>query len=217
MLYGKKKLAVTVFGLVYLVMFALLVWLFFFNQGLDIVQTTEGAFAKVFVKNTGNREINNVTVSAQVNGQKIQLAKIEKLSPNEMAEVDFSGLNVPQAVLIAEAPFYSPIEKTLVLGTSSEFDFTVQSPQLGFVNTQARFFVETCNNTIQEREVIVEIDAEEAFFEESFFSKNVVLPPKECKSETFDLLPTALGQTTINFNIKAANYNEKITKSLEVR
>ena len=83
----RKKLTVVFFFYMYMMSFAVVTWLVFFNTGLEIVERTTFEEGKqLFFRNSSNRVIHNITISwVKENGDKTILMEIPK-APQDMRE-----------------------------------------------------------------------------------------------------------------------------------
>ena len=221
MLEQKKKLAIVVFGAIYLVFGLILIYMLFFNVGLalDEKYDVEKGAKAVFFKNIGSRDIRDVTISyIDEAGNKKELEKIPLAVPGQENELDIIGITAQnEVVILVEAPFHLSVEKKVALSASSiGLVYNLQFPSLVIAKSPLMFKLEMCNNLDFDREIIVEEIHSEEFFSEVTEAKNVSLGPDGCTSIDYTIVPLKEGSTVIYFNVKVANNTEKIERKIEI-
>ena len=221
MIEQRKKLALVVFGAIYLVFGMILIYTLFFNVGLalDEKYDAEKQEKVVVFRNMTSRDIKDVTVSyIDELGNKKELKKIPLAFPGQEIEIDIAGIDAKDdALLVVEAPFHLTVDRRVALKASrSGLAYNLQFPGLVIAKTPLLFELEMCNNLEIAREIIVEEIHSEEYFAEITEAKNVALDPNGCITIDYTLVPLKEGSTVIYFNVKVANNTEKLEKKIDI-
>ena len=221
MLEQKKKLALVVFGVIYLVFGLILLYMLFFNVGLTLDEKYDAEKGdKILVfKNASSRMIKDITISyIDETGKKTELQKISSSAPDSENEINLSEfMGKTEIGIVVEAPFHISVDRKVALKASSTgLAYNLQFPGLVIAKTPLMFELQMCNNLDFNREVTVEENHESEFFAEAPETKPVSLEPNGCTTLDYTLVPLKEGSTVIYFNVKVANNTEKLEKKLDI-
>ena len=221
MLDRRKKLAIAVFGVIYLVFGLIFVYMLFFNMGLSLDEKydVEKGDKVVVFKNASSRVIKDIFIGyIDEVGRKNELMRIPAAYPGYETELDLSALRgESEIILVVEAPFHISVERKIALKASSTgLAYNLQFPGLVIAKTPLMFQLQMCNNLDFTREITVEENHEKEFFAEELSTKPVTLGPNGCEVIEYTLVPLKQGATVIYFNVKVANNTEKLEKRIEI-
>jgi hypothetical protein len=221
MLEQRKKLALAVFGVIYLVFGLMLVYMLFFNVGLALDEKYDAEKGdKILVfKNASSRVIKDITISyIDETGKKTELQKIVAAAPGSETEINLSQfMGKSELDIFVEAPFHISVDRKIALKASSTgLAYNLQFPGLVIAKTPLMFELQMCNNLDFNREITVEESHETEFFAEAPATKPVSLEPNGCTTLDYTLVPLKEGSTVIYFNVKVANNTEKIEKKVDI-
>ncbi len=224
MISENAKKSRMVFLFIYLIFAVLLVYLFMFNTGLEITENVDvnANLKQVFLENTTNREINNISIFYKENEQIENaefLEKIDTLKPGEKKLVEFEGIDSNQIVLIVKSPFHLTFEKmVLVNPTSTKKDVSVSLdiPSNVLFGKNFEFHVETCNDSTEQQQIKIEEIHENRFFSEPSRTNIVTINSEECKITDYSLLPIMQGETTIYFKVNISNSIKELEQTVVV-
>lgn len=219
MIPEKRKPVIIFFGLIYLIFGAFMLYLLFFNTGLDIVAETSEKEIKVFLQNNSVHLIRDINVLLErENGETLLIDSIKALKPREKIQVQLPSIEKEKVTIIAIAPFHARISKDISIertkGAKLNFEIAMQST--AFVEIQTSIALKVCNqgDTINDLK-IVEVHSPD-FFEEQAKTDTVAIPENECKKIDYALTPKKTGQTTIYFKFTALNVNQELERSITI-
>jgi hypothetical protein len=216
---AKRKKVVVFFGVIILIYAVLLVYLMFFNQGLEIkqFQDIDGSIA-FFLHNSSSHLIKDIKVYAVQGSQTSLIFELGELEPGKNAKIPVSE-STQINELIATAPFHSTVSKTLsVSGTASlKLSTRVIAPSVMFKGKSSKVSLEICNEGSDLNAIVIEETHSQFSFEEENYLTEINLKNSECRLIDYPLTAKNAGETTIFFNIKALDTTKKIVQSLEVR
>jgi len=218
MIPEQRKKILYVFMGIYLIFAILIIYLFLFNSGLEIVEefNEEEGTKAVFVQNITERVIHNVTIKYLDNDIEFDLNTYRFLEPKGRREISLEEFNQGQITLIAEAPFHVTIEKLIVLRSRGETNIKMNFPSDILFGKTFMFSIEICNNSKEEEQFRIEEKHETGFFSEPDQRTTLNIPANECKTTSYSLLPTQQGETTIYFNVSSSNTNEHLQQPIKV-
>jgi uncharacterized membrane protein len=211
---GKKKI-ISFFIVMYIVFGAMLFYLIQMTPGLEFSQEQTGETAKVFVKNNSVHLIYNISVYGD---DKKEVISVEKLAPQEKKEIPL-GEGIEKIKLFASAPYHATVSQEFSIHTQKGINVAYKTSYPGVVFTGYSFTLKLnlCNN---DKENINNISIEEShdseFIKEENSAKEVSLEAGECMDVSYDFTPLKVGKTTANFNISAADYNEKFSREINI-
>ncbi|MEK6957404.1 MAG: hypothetical protein AABW99_00275 [archaeon] len=220
MMPEKAKKAKFFFLAVYALFGIMLIYLFLFNTGLAIEEkfNEENGQKEIYLKNTTDRQINNVTVKyREEEGEPKDLNMFASLAPNEEQRIYTGSISANQATIIVQSPFHSTIEKLVVLRAKQEITLTMSFPSDILFGKSFAFSVEACNNTATEKQVKIAENHEKGFFSEPNKTDTITLKAVECKQIDYSLIPIQKGGTTIYFNLNTENNVDQFQQTVTVQ
>ncbi|MFH1256041.1 MAG: hypothetical protein V1494_01980 [Candidatus Diapherotrites archaeon] len=224
MIAEKRKAAIISFGVVYLIFGLILVYLVFFNAGLNVEERINGLTGakEIAVRNDSNRLIRDVTVSfLDEFGRKKELKSIAEFFPGNEFIVDYNfPAGMPSVTIIVEAPFHQAVEKAVALhgGTGLRLSYTLEIQDFAFKGFAFPIALSVCSQGSEAKGIIVGESHDLEFFEEASGATQIEqLPAGGCKKVNFILTPKLAGKTTIYFNVSALNNTENFQKEVEVK
>jgi len=218
MIPEKRKQALFFFLAVYAIFAIIIVYLFLFNQGLEIQEeyNPELEIKEVYVTNTTERIINNVKLGFYDDKRLIKENNVGTLLPKEKILINFSGIDLNQITLVAEAPFHMAFERKIILQRSGLFSANFVFPSDILFGRNFGFTIEVCNDTKKEAQYSTEEAHSIEFFSEPSQRNILTIPASECREVAYNLTPIQKGDTTIYFNVNSANSSEKFEQKIRV-
>jgi len=216
---GKKMLYWFLF--IYAVFGLMIIYLFMFVPGLEILEEFNEAenTKEVYVYNSTDRVINNVSIKFRTSETDLtekDLNKFSSLGPKEKKLVALNNLAANTIILSAHAPFHATIEKLIVLRNKDDTTIKLNFPSEIFFGKTFGFSIELCNNTNKEEEFKITESHESAFFSEPGKTDTSKVGVGECTKISYSLTTLEKGDTTIYFNVKSSNTNEDFEQKITV-
>jgi len=218
MIPEKSKKILYFFLAVYVMFGVVIVYLFLFNSGLEIVEefNEEELRKDVYVFNNTQRLIHNVTVKRKIGSEEIDLNSFRFLLPQEKKLIPLDELRVSQVTLLVGAPFHVTIEQIIVLRTTGETLIRASFPSTTLFGKTFNFTMEVCNNSGGEDKFTIEETHDPTFFSEPARKDTLTIEDRKCKSVEYSLLPIQKGETTIYFNVDSSNTTDQVEQTITV-
>lgn len=187
-------------------------YLLFFTPGLSFEQVGIGESAKVFLDNNSVHPIRDINVMTKDGKIFMQL---KELKAGEKVEIELESLeNVSE--IIAVAPYHAQASKFLEnLSTERGIRYELSYPPIAFKEVEFAAIVTLCS--AESKEAVVEESHDKKFFSQNFENRAVSIPEGKCANAEFKFTPISDGKTEILFNIKSSNFNQAISKEIDVR
>jgi hypothetical protein len=219
MIPEKRKQAMFFFLAIYAIFGVLIVYLFLFNQGIEITEdyNPELETKEVFVENTTGREINGVKIGFY-DEEKMLLKETEigTLQPKEKRPIDFSGMDLNTVTIVAEAPFHMAFERKIVMQRTGLVRVNFAFPSDILFGRKFEFAIELCNDTKREIQYSIEEEHSTEFFSEPAKRNTITIPEANCREIKYSLTPIQKGETTIYFKVNYANSSETFQQKIRV-
>lgn len=224
MLTQKKKKITVVFTILAIIMLAMLIYLFFFNVGLELTDarlTNKGV--TVDIVNKSNHLIKDVSLYYENEaGEEELVYSIIELAPNSSEEVilleDYAVNGVIK--LILRSPYQQPIIKLISISEAQGIKLTpkLKGPAVMSLNQKTDYSLELCNEGDYIDNLTLELQFDESVLSSSTLLYQFSLAEDECKTRVFQITPRkVVNSTDITFNVKSTNFNENFTTTIEVR
>ena len=218
MLPEKGKKILYFFLTIYIIFAVVIVYLFLFNSGLEIVEEfNEEEFRKdVYVFNNTQRIIHNVSVKHKIGNQEIDLNSFRFLLPQEKKLIPLDDLRSNQVTLLVGAPFHVTIEQLIVLRAAGETLLKTSFPSTILFGQAFNFTMEVCNNSGREDQFKIEEKHDPSVFSEPTRTDTLTIEDRNCAKVEYSLLPIQKGETTIYFNVDSSNTTDKVEQEITV-
>ena len=218
MLPEESKKILYFFLAVYVMFGVVIVYLFLFNSGLEIVEefNEEELKKDVYVFNNTQRIIHNVSVKQKIGNEEIDLNSFRFLLPQERKLISVDNLRASQVTLLVGAPFHVTIEQIIVLRAIGETIIRASFPGTTLFGQTFNFTIEVCNNSGREDKFKIEETHDQTFFSEPGRKDTLTIGDRDCTSVEYSLLPIQKGETTIYFNVDSSNTIDKVEQIITV-
>ena len=218
---GRKKVA-RVMPIIGVLLAALLIYLFFFNQGFELsteIQATDAGLG-VYLTNNSVHSIEAIQVNyLDAFGQQAFVQAIDLMPPGEQIFIPLAPEQVVDdfITLYATAQYHQPIIRSYPLEGLSfvRLQPSILAPRSIRLNDTVLISVEICNEgmaldslTIRPRVV--------GNLQPLTPARTFALPKDECREAGFEFQGTQLGSNTIYFNVLALSYSEEISINVSV-
>ncbi len=215
---GKRKALSGIFIFIYIVFTLLLVYLLFFNTGLEVKEQLNPftGTKDIFVVNATDRVINNVGVKYSAGGSGGDINGFAELKPKEKKRLDIDFLGIRQVTITAQAPFHQAASKLVDLNPKAGRPINIEMPSPPQLGKPFEFSVEVCNHAGNDAAVKVQELHEPLVFFSPNNETSLVLKSEECRKVEYSLVPGKAGETTIYFNVNFSNTNEQFQKAVIV-
>ena len=216
----KKKRAVKIFVLIYAVFGAILIYLLFFNFGLELAgQINEhNNSVDLVVRNNSMHIIRDIAVGYEnLDGDATEVGIIELLMPGETSTAEISEFTGSGTlVLTASAPYHQKAMQRIELDLRRELnvDFGISVADPVFVGYDFDVVVEVCNNEESETRAELSESHDTEFFGEEVQEIVLNVPAKSCSSWGLKFTPINAGNTQMYFNFNAQNNTVNLKKEL---
>lgn len=218
MLPEKSKKILYFFLAVYIIFAVVIVYLFLFNSGLEIVEefNEEELKKDVYVFNNTRRLIHNVSVKQKIGNAEIDLNSFRFLLPQEKKLIPLDHLRVNQVTLLVGAPFHVTIEQLIVLRAAGDTLLKTSFPSTILFGQTFNFTIEICNNSGREDQFKIEEKHDPTVFSEPTRKDTLTIGDRDCEKVEYSLLPIQKGETTIYFNVDSSNTTDKVEQTIKV-
>lgn len=218
MIAPKGKKILYFFLAIYAMFAVVIIYLFMFNSGLEIVEEfNEDELRKdVYVFNNTQRIIHKVNVKYKIGNDEIDLNSFRFLLPQERKLVPLDSLRLSQVTLVIEAPFHVTLEQLIVLRAAGETLIKASFPSTVLFGKTFNFTMEVCNNSGREDKFKIEENHNPTFFSEPPRTDTLIIEDRSCKNVEYSLLPIQKGETTIYFNVDSSNTTDKVEQEIKV-
>lgn len=223
----RKKRIFRVLGAACLVFAAIIAYLLYFNFGLEL-QGGPGpgnSGIQVTVKNSSMHLIQDIEVFVKdSNGHESKIMSVKSLKPGEGKTTLLSEKHSANGGIEVEAraPMHLPVSKKIKVEgfpqESLEFSVEVEGRKKMFLNGQSSFTVKVCNFEPEDEEALISAEFEQTFFsnQKSPEERKVSVKSGECMIQEFQMIPKAIGATTISFNTTIEQINKRVEKEVEI-
>jgi len=233
MVYAPRKLVYPIFIIIFSLTFFGLLFLVFFNQGLEVSEPSVSIIGsdvvlKMTLINKSMHRINGVEVVVSNTETKKTFylrgessAQSSSLDANQsfdfVASVPLSK-SLKYEVFVS-APFNKtiPLSFTLEESTIDPVKAEVSLPSQLFVNEEYTYSVKFCNISGNDLADVIWVEnAEPGSFRENFFDRSISLKVSECKSIPATLTPLKTGSVNIGFTLRIGTMEKKTSKVLQI-
>ncbi|HZX19716.1 MAG TPA: hypothetical protein VFF13_01735 [archaeon] len=217
MIPQQTKKIVGYFIAIYIAFGLLLVYLFLFNTGLEIIEefNEQTASKDVYIYNNTDRIINNVEIKIRENETETEFAKLKFLAPKEKRLLELPT-TISQAIIIATAPFHVTVEKLVVLKVKGQNTVKLSFPETIEFGKSFKFTVDLCNQNTDDTQYKIEEEHEPGFFSEPSKTEVTTIEATKCKTLEYTLTPIGKGETTIYFNVNSENTTDQVQQTITV-
>ncbi len=218
MIESRRNRILLSFALVYLVFAGLLVFLLFFNVGLEFETIREGNLKTTALANNSVHIIDNITVGyLDGAGNFVELERVKSLAPGETIPLDFNKESVVNGAITfrAMAPRHQTAEKKVYDIVKVDYQLTV--PSKAFEN--AGFFVELllCNTGAADvKNIGLDTTVNAEFLDSPNEIESFDLAVGECKLVSLNFKAKKSGTTAIVFNLESDSFNESIRRDIDI-
>jgi hypothetical protein len=207
------------FGFVFLTMGSSMIYLLFFNTGIDIVLDLGEKEQHVYIANTSMHLIRDINVSIQKKSEGTTefLTTIKQLNPKEKVEIEIPNLEKEQIRIIATAPFHATVKRDLSLDKTkgAKLNFEIMTQNTAYVGIVFSSTLKICNEA-ESISLQVEEVHDQNFFEEKSTDKTIEVKTGECQKINFNFTPKKTGEATIFFRVTAASTSKEFERTIKI-
>ena len=223
MFLERKKKVYRLLSIVAILALAALIYLFIFNQGLELsneIQPTSSGLG-IYAANNSSHEINNIGFR-YINqlGQQVYIDDIPSLLPGEEYLLELSPDNVvDEAItLVVTAQYHQPVFRIYPLGALSfvRLQPAISAPQAVVLGDEVMVRVEICNQGMALDSITIRPRVSGNKLQSLTTARSFPLEEGQCREAGFDFMANDLGSSTIYFNVLALSYSEEFSINLRV-